>query len=144
MNPIKVLPVYSRLSQSEPIAGVPTEVSLREHQVKTFDAIRNPDVDVVFNTAMTGDGKSLAAYLPALTQGKAILAMYPTNELIKDQERQVQDYSQWFAQHIACDKMFSESLSELRTETERLTRTKGSDRTFGTEKSYFAHKSRYL
>ena len=116
MNPIKVLPVYSRLSQSDPIAGVPPEFSLREHQVKTFEAIRDPNIDVVFNTAMTGDGKSLAAYLPALTQGKAILAMYPTNELIKDQERQVEDYCQWFAQYIACDRMFSESLFELRAE----------------------------
>lgn len=116
MNPIKVLPVYSRLSQSNPIANIPTGLSLREHQVKTFEAIRDPNIDVVFNTAMTGDGKSLAAYLPVLTEGKSILAMYPTNELIKDQERQVQDYCQRFAQHIACDKMFSESLSELRTE----------------------------
>ena len=114
MNPIKVLSVYSRLSESDPIAGVPTDISLREHQVKTFDAIRDPNVDVVFNTAMTGDGKSLAAYLPALTENKSILAMYPTNELIKDQERQVEDYCQWFGQHIDCDKMFSESLSELR------------------------------
>ena len=116
MDPIKVLPVYSRRSQSNPIADIPIGISLREHQVKTFNAIRDPNVDVVFNTAMTGDGKSLAAYLPALTEGKAILAMYPTNELIKDQERQVQGYCQWFTQHIDCDKMFSESLSALRTE----------------------------
>ena len=120
MNPIKVLPVYSRLSQSDPIADIPTGLSLREHQVKTFDAIRDPDIDVVFNTAMTGDGKSLAAYLSALTEGKSILAMYPTNELIKDQERQVQNYCRWFAQHIACDRMFSESLFELRTELKDL------------------------
>ncbi len=116
MDPIKVLPVYSRLSQSDPIADLPAGLALREHQVKTFEAIRDPDIDVVFNTAMTGDGKSLAAYLSALTEGKSILAMYPTNELIKDQEQQVQGYCQWFAQHIACDKMFSEKLSELRTE----------------------------
>ena len=116
MDPIKVLPVYSQCSQSDPIADIPTGLSLREHQVKTYNAIRDPSVDVVFNTAITGDGKSLAAYLPTLTEGKSILAMYPTNELIKDQERQVQDYCQWFAQHIACDKMFSDSLSELRTE----------------------------
>ena len=120
MNPIKVLPVYSRLSQSDPIADIPTGLSLREHQVKTFDAIRDPDIDVVFNTAMTGDGKSLAAYLPALTEGKSILAMYPTNELIKDQERQVRGYCRRFAQHIPCDKMFSERLSELRTELTNL------------------------
>ncbi len=120
MNPIKVLPVYSRLSQSDPIVGIPQEFSLREHQVKTYNVICDPNIDVVFNTAMTGDGKSLAAYLPALTKGKSILAMYPTNELIKDQERQVQDYCQWFAQQIACEKMFSESLSELRTELKDL------------------------
>ncbi len=116
MNAIKVLPVYSQLSQSDPITNIPAGLLLREHQVKTFEAIRDPDIDVVFNTAMTGDGKSLAAYLSALTESQSILAMYPTNELIKDQERQVQDYCQWFAQDISCDKMFSDRLVELRTE----------------------------
>ena len=120
MKPIRVLPIYSRLSQSDPIVGVPQEISLREHQVKTFEAIRNPDIDVVFNTAMTGDGKSLAVYLSAFTSGKSILAMYPTNELIKDQERQVQNYCQWFAQQVECNKMISDSLFELRTKLKDL------------------------
>ena len=71
---------------------------------------------------MTGDGKSLAAYLPALTEGRSILAMYPTNELIKDQLRQVQGYCQWFEQEISCDKMFAEQLYELR---EQLTDLRG-------------------
>ena len=120
MNPIKVLPVYSRLSQSDPIVGVPQEFSLREHQVKTYNAIRDPNVDVVFNTAMTGDGKSLAAYLPALTEDKSILAMYPTNELITDQKRQIQDYCKWFMKSINCDTMFSDKLSELREDLKDL------------------------
>ena len=60
MDTIKILPVYSRRSQSDPIADIPTGLSLREHQVKTFEAIRDPDIDVIFNTAMTGDGKSLS------------------------------------------------------------------------------------
>ena len=120
MNTIKVLPVYSRLSQSDPIEGVPQEFSLRHHQVETYNAINDPDIDVVFNTAMTGDGKSLAAYLSALTEGKSILAMYPTNELIKDQERQIQDYCKWFTKSINCDTMFSERLSELRVELKDL------------------------
>jgi len=38
---------------------------------------------------MTGDGKSLAAYLPALVSGHPVLAMYPTNELARDQETQL-------------------------------------------------------
>ena len=37
--------------------------SLAWHQVETFNALSDPEIDVVFNTAMTGDGKSLTAYL---------------------------------------------------------------------------------
>ena len=118
MKPIKVLPVYSRLSQSDPIADMPTELSLREHQVKTFKAIRDPDVDVVFNTAMTGDGKSLAAYLPALVDNRRVLAMYPTNELILDQCEQIKSYCPLFSRDITPERMFSEHLYDLRAELE--------------------------
>src|SRR2546421_6511704 len=58
---------------------------LLKHQVATYEAFNDPNVDVIFNTAMTGDGKSLAAYLPAFKDNKQIIAMYPTNELIQDQ-----------------------------------------------------------
>ena len=118
MNPIKVLPVYSQLSQSDPIADMPTDISLREHQVKTFDAIRDPDIDVVFNTAMTGDGKSLAAYLPALVNNRRVLAMYPTNELILDQRKQIRSYCSQFNRDITPECMFSEHLYDLRAELE--------------------------
>ena len=118
MNPIKVLPVYSRRSQSDPIADIPIGLSLREHQVKTFDAIRDPDIDVVFNTGMTGDGKSLAAYLSALLDNQRILAMSPTNELIRDQREQIKSYCELFNCNNAPACMFSERLYELRTELE--------------------------
>ena len=118
MDPIKVLPVYSRLSQSDPIADIPKGLSLREHQVKTFDAIRDPDIDVVFNTAMTGDGKSLAAYLPALVDKRRVLAMYPTNELIRDQRGQIRSYCSLFGRNITPECMFSEHLYGLRAELE--------------------------
>ena len=114
MIKVSVKPVYSRKARTVPIENSPKGLELRQHQVETYEAIHDPDVDVIFNTAMTGDGKSLAAYLSALTEGKSILSMYPTNELIKDQERQVQEYCQWFDQDIACNKMFAERLYELR------------------------------
>ena len=59
--------------------------------------MQDPDIDVVFNTAMTGDGKSLAAYLPVMS-GKipSTLSMYPTNELARDQEKQIQSYKTKF------------------------------------------------
>ena len=122
MIKLNVKPVYSRKAKAVPIKNSPEGFEFRQHQIRTYEAINDPNVDVVFNTAMTGDGKSLAVYLPALTEGKSILAMYPTNELIKDQERQVQGYCQWFEQGIACDKMFAEQLHELR---EKLTDLRG-------------------
>lgn len=118
MNPVKVLPVYSRIQKSESIAGIPAELSLREHQVKTYRAIQDPEVDVVFNTAMTGDGKSLAAYLPALVDNRSILAMYPTNELIRDQLGQIKGYCEMFRRSITPAEMFSDRLYELRADLE--------------------------
>ena len=120
MIKLKVKPLYSRKANVAPIESCPIRLEFRQHQVETYRAILDPDVQVIFNTAMTGDGKSLAAYLPALTQGKSILAMYPTNELIKDQNRQVQGYCQWFEQSISCDTMFSDRLYELRAELTEL------------------------
>src|SRR6266571_1468151 len=65
---------------------------LLKHQIETYEAFNNPDIDVIFNTAMTGDGKSLAAYLPAFKDNKQIIAMYPTNELIQDQHGSLPKY----------------------------------------------------
>jgi len=66
--------------------------SLAWHQVETFKALNNPDIDVIFNTAMTGDGKSLAAFLKTLAEYYCAIALYPTNELARDQETQTRDY----------------------------------------------------
>src|SRR5438270_14059716 len=80
---LRILPVYSE-EHPDPQYQFGTMRLLR-HQVETWKAINDDGVDVVFNTAMTGDGKSLAAYLPVFKDSKAAIAMYPTNELIKDQ-----------------------------------------------------------
>lgn len=118
MMQLKVSPVYSRIAHSGEIARLPGELFLREHQVKTYRAIQDPEVDVVFNTAMTGDGKSLAAYLPALVNNRSFLAMYPTKELIRDQEEQIKSYCAKFNRDITPGRMFSERLYELREELE--------------------------
>lgn len=59
--------------------------------------MHDPNIQVIFNTALTGDGKTLAALLPALngqkSLGKAIFN-YPTNELIRDQARQISEWSE--------------------------------------------------
>ena len=94
MMQIRTLPVYSRLVDRVPDAvavRLPPGWRLSQHQVETYEALTRPDgPDVVFNTAMTGDGKSLAGQLPSLVEGwrRPLFAMYPTNELIRDQHRQ--------------------------------------------------------
>jgi CRISPR-associated endonuclease/helicase Cas3 len=76
---------------------LPAEISsLSWHQVRTWELLSDPEVNVIFNTAITGDGKSLAAYLKAMTGKNYTLAMYPTNELARDQEQQVQNYKTQF------------------------------------------------
>src|SRR5437660_6173075 len=86
---LHILPVYSAYHPDAHIGPV----RLLKHQVATLEAFHNPDVDVIFNTAMTGDGKSLAAYLPAFRdRDLRLLAMYPTNELIQDQHTALAKY----------------------------------------------------
>ena len=85
--------VYSCPADNTPTdINLPAGWQLAWHQLETLNAIRDPDIDVVFNTAMTGDGKSLAAYLDVLQGSSYALGLYPTNALAKDQEEQIRDY----------------------------------------------------
>ena len=90
---------------------------LATHQWEVYEALHDPDVDIVFDTAMTGDGKSLAAYLPMLRPqtkplGNAIFA-YPTNELIRDQEQQVQSYLDNFDMSLRYQQLNGEEISRI-------------------------------
>jgi CRISPR-associated endonuclease/helicase Cas3 len=98
------MPVFSKVAAEADVEALglaeklPTDREgkpwrLSKHQVETYRALTQEDVDVVLNVAMTGDGKSLAAYLPTLTDpANHCLGMYPTNELLRDQERQLRGY----------------------------------------------------
>ena len=91
MKPISIhiLPVYSEQHQ-EKIGNM----QLHKHQIETWEAFQDSTVDVIFNVAMTGDGKSAAGYLPVFMDGKHVVAMYPTNELIRDQLQALPSYEQ--------------------------------------------------
>lgn len=89
--------VYSCPSDEVPKdITLPRDWSLSWHQVETLKALRNPNVDVIFNTAMTGDGKSLSAYLEVLQGEISAIGLYPTNELARDQEMQMNRYIEVF------------------------------------------------
>src|SRR5580700_3082261 len=96
-------PVYSRLADYNDLKGLDAarlpsiyQSSLRRHQAQMWQAFNNSDADVIIDTALTGDGKSLAGQLPMLADNKDALLLYPTSELIKDQAKQVARYMSEF------------------------------------------------
>jgi CRISPR-associated endonuclease/helicase Cas3 len=94
---ITLKPVYS--SPADEVLDdihLPQDWSLVWHQLATLKALRDPAIDVVINIAMTGDGKSLAAQLDVLQGNVCAIALYPTNELARDQETQTRHYIELF------------------------------------------------
>lgn len=97
MYSVYLKPVYSAPAEQVPDGvQLPDDWSLSWHQLETLKALRDPNIDVVFNSAMTGDGKSLAAFLEVLQGDFTAIALYPTNALASDQETQIRDYIQKF------------------------------------------------
>ncbi|MEH2061344.1 MAG: type I-D CRISPR-associated helicase Cas3' [Nostoc sp.] len=93
---ITLKPVYSQTVPTPDEVKLPKDWLLSWHQAETLKALRRQDIDVVFNTAMTGDGKSLAGYLDILQRHSPVLGLYPTNELARDQEKQIKGYIEQF------------------------------------------------
>lgn len=122
MLTITTLPVYSKLAAEADVpqevrAKMPASWQLSAHQLETYLAVQNQEYDVVINTAMTGDGKSLAAYLPVLLNpNHHTFGMYPTNELSRDQGRQFQNYMTHFRQAFPYCSLWGAELTRLSEE----------------------------
>jgi len=120
---VTTLPVYSRLAADQDVpeevqARIPAGWRLSTHQVETYRALCS-DVDIIFNTAMTGDGKSLAGQLPMLLHNRPVLAMYPTNALISDQLRQTEDtLYRWQQGDIRLARLDAHELDKVEAEAE--------------------------
>ncbi len=99
MHPIiHTKPIYSCPAEQPADLRMPEGWTPAWHQLETLKALEDPHIQVVINTAMTGDGKSLAAYLKTLQGGDhTAIGLYPTNELARDQMLQLQGYRQVFA-----------------------------------------------
>lgn len=87
---------------------------LSTHQAQTCAEIQSGQADIIFNTAATGDGKSLGAYLPSLLDpGFRVMGLYPTIELTEDQYTQQQGYHKLFKLDAGdrVDRLFGEELA---------------------------------
>lgn len=93
---ITLKPVYSQTVATPEGVKLPDNWRLSWHQAETLKALRDPNIDVIINTAMTGEGKSLAAFLETLLTYFCAIALYPTNELARDQETQIKGYIEQF------------------------------------------------
>lgn len=116
---LRLGPVYSRLADEEDIQDLPiTKLPdqwrdrLRSHQAQTWKAFENPAFDVIFDTALTGDGKSLSGQLPVLADDRLAMLLYPTNELIRDQVKQVKRYLDDFGKKSRYQRLYSERITE--------------------------------
>lgn len=126
MLSIQTLPVFSREADELevhslgiwdrlPLKTDGTSWKLSQHQVETYKALTNPSgPEIILNTAMTGDGKSLAAYLPVLIDANYhTFGMYPTNELSRDQARQFNNYTTQFKQNFPYCSLWGAELTRI-------------------------------
>lgn len=97
------------------------------HQAQTCGEVLYGDAEVIFNKAATGDGKSLAAYLPGLLNPTfRIIGLYPTIELVTDQEKQIENYHSWFGLNAAqrVDSLYGAELARRVEQAEKGNRFK--------------------
>ena len=92
MKQVILKSVYSRLAPSGSANSFISNRRLSQHQAQTYKLLKDRNLDVIFCTALTGDGKSLSAYLAALRDNCCTMGLYPTNELSRDQESQIENY----------------------------------------------------
>ncbi|MCC6975930.1 MAG: type I-D CRISPR-associated helicase Cas3' [Anaerolineae bacterium] len=80
---------------------IPPDWRLMAHQAATVRALRMGDARIIVNEAMTGDGKSLTGQFRLRADGDSTITMYPTNELIRDQRRALdQQQAVWSAMQV--------------------------------------------
>lgn len=109
---IKLLSTWSKYSQISV-----NNIQLVTHQKEVWDAIKN--YQVVFDTALTGDGKTLAALLPAFDKTSGLgkgLFNYPTNELIRDQGRQIGKWKNEFNIELQVGELTGSKLASYMSE----------------------------
>ncbi len=122
---ITTLPVFSKLANKEEIPAalqekLPKDWRLSQHQLDTYLTLTAGETDVIFNTAMTGDGKSLAGQLPILVKGGAhwkMLTMYPTNALIEDQRGNFEKTKNCWNADVRPEILYGLKLDQIMDET---------------------------
>jgi CRISPR-associated endonuclease/helicase Cas3 len=94
---ITLLPAYYSPTFAK-VEGLklPENWHLFSHQLEILEAVRNPNIDVIYYYGISNSGKSLASYLDTLQGGIRALGVYPTEELAEQEKSQIQKYLEKF------------------------------------------------
>jgi CRISPR-associated endonuclease/helicase Cas3 len=112
--------VYQQAANLKPPLGCTCPLS--SHQAKTCAAVLQGEADIIFNKSATGDGKSLGASLPGLLDPNfRIMSLYPTIELVEDQNEQQKRYHDLFGLDASqrVDRLFGAELSRRVKQAEK-------------------------
>jgi CRISPR-associated endonuclease/helicase Cas3 len=86
------------------------------HQLALGELVREEDGFVAVNDSPTGGGKTSSWLAPALTERLNTIAIYPTNALVTDQQRQIAEAVDAVDHDVSVMVATSDTLSAKRTE----------------------------
>ena len=121
---IELGPVQFRYADRQPHTAGTDDFRLFPHQAKFFEEL-SESLDrggekFFFMESMTGSGKTIANILPAVERGENILIIYPTNQLIKDQEKSINDDADDFSFDLETEIINSRALREERGQQDEI------------------------
>ncbi|HEX2907197.1 MAG TPA: type I-D CRISPR-associated helicase Cas3' [Phototrophicaceae bacterium] len=130
MYRLNLLAVDSKIASEEAMAQIglkpeqlPADWRLMAHQVETLRVLRAGTAEILINTALTGDGKSLAAQLSVFLDQTRALFMYPTNELAADQMQGLERNKRlWQVQTLRQRRLDRSELDRLQAQLEGFSR----------------------
>lgn len=118
---IEIGSVQFKYADDQPHSIGDDSFRLFPHQAEFFrkmvDALDGDEPKFLFLESMTGSGKTIANIMPAIERGENILISYPTNQLIEDQKKSIDEDAEDFEFDAATEIISSRELRREGQET---------------------------
>jgi CRISPR-associated helicase Cas3 len=118
---IKIGSVQFKYADDQPHSVGNDSFRLFPHQAEFFrevvDALDGDESRFLFLESMTGSGKTIANIMPAIERGENILISYPTNQLIEDQKKSIDEDAEDFGFDATTEIISSRELRRESQET---------------------------
>lgn len=118
---IEIGSVQFKYADDQPHSVGDDSFRLFPHQAEFFrevvDALDGDESRFLFLESMTGSGKTIANIMPAIERGENILISYPTNQLIEDQKKSIDEDAEDFGFDATTEIISSRELRRESQET---------------------------